>query len=120
MQIYNTAYDIASEYEIPFTNLNNNYNVIGFDFSLDMTDPAHANYRGSTKISRYIGTTLKEKYLLNDNRSNQLYATWQRNADHYQQINYNQNLKECVDIDAYLKQIVSNQYYFPLVSSGRV
>jgi hypothetical protein len=117
MQILNYAYDIALEYNIQFTNLNNSYDEIGYDFSLDMADWSHANHRGSTKISRYIGTILKEKYSLNDNRNNQLYASWQRNADHFQQINYNQNLKECGDLDEYSELIVNNQYYFPLVSA---
>jgi len=117
MQILNYAYDIALEYDIPFTNFNNRYDEIGFDFSLDMADRNHANYRGSTKISRYIGTMLKEKYTISDKRNNQLYASWQRNADHYWQINYNQNLKECRDLDEYSELIVNNQYYFPLVSA---
>jgi hypothetical protein len=85
MQIFNNAYDIAAEYDIPFTNLNNNYIKIDFDFSLDMADAAHANHRGSTKISRYIGKKLKEKYSLNDNRNNPLYITWQRNTDYFWQ-----------------------------------
>jgi hypothetical protein len=116
MQVLNYAQDIAMEYNIPFTNLNNDYEKIGFNFSLDMANEGHANYRGSTKISRYIGTMLKEKYSLNDNRNNQLYASWQREADHFWQCIYNQNLRGCRDLDEYSELIVNNQYYFPLVS----
>jgi hypothetical protein len=117
MQIFNYAYDIALEYNIPFTNLNNSYDKIGFDFSLDMAIYGHANHRGSIKISRYVGNQLKEKYTISDKRNNQLYASWQRNADHFWQNIYNQNLKECRDLDEYSKLIVNNQYYFPIVSA---
>jgi hypothetical protein len=112
MQIFNYAYDVALEYGIPFKNFNNSYDYekIGIDFSLDMRDGGHTNHRGSTKISRYIGTMLKEKYIISDNRNNQLYATWQRNADNYWQSIYNQDLKECIDIDKYLELIVNSQY----------
>jgi len=110
MQKLNYAYDIALEYDIPFTNLNNSYDKIGFDFSLDMADENHANYRGSTKISRYIGAKIKEKYNISDKRNNQLYASWQRNADHFWRNNNNFYLKENIDIDAYLEQIVNGGY----------
>jgi len=83
--IFNYAYDIASEYNVSFTNLNRHYDEIGFDFSLDMADNDHANYRGNIKISRYIGTRLKEKYIIDDKRNNRLYASWQRNADYFWQ-----------------------------------
>jgi hypothetical protein len=83
MQIFNSAYDIASEYNISFTNLNCNYDEIGFDFESDMADSAHPNHRGSTKISHYIAVKLKEKYIISDNRNNILYATWQRDANYY-------------------------------------
>jgi hypothetical protein len=89
MRIFNSAYDIALEYNILFTNLNNNYDKIGFDFSLDMADADHANHRGNIKLSRYIGTKLKEKYSLSDNRNDPLYATWQRNADYFWQSEHN-------------------------------
>jgi hypothetical protein len=112
MQILNYACDIAMEYAIPFRNFNNSYDYekIGFDFSLDMVDVVHANHRGNIKISRYIGTILKEKYIINDNRNNQLYATWQRNADHFWRNDNNFYLKEETDIDKYLELIVNSQY----------
>jgi hypothetical protein len=108
--IFNNANDIATEYNTPFTNLNNNYDKIGFDFLLDMADWGHANYRGNIKISRYIGTKLKEKYIISDNRENPLYASWQRNADYFWRVIDNQNLKECIGINEYLEQIINSQY----------
>jgi len=110
MQVFNTANDIALEYGITFTNLNNSYDEIGFDFSWDMTDAGHPNNKGSLKISRYVGKKLREKYDISDNRNNQLYATWQRNADYYYRNNLNLYLKDFLDVDAYLEQIVNNQY----------
>jgi len=114
IQVFNTANDIALKYNIPFTNLNNSYDEIGFDFSSDMADSHHANQRGNLKISRHIGEKLKEKYIISDNRDNKKYATWQKNANYYCQFYYNQYLKECVDIGTYLEQIVNNRQYMIL------
>jgi hypothetical protein len=91
MQIFNYAYDIASEYDISFTNFNSNYDEIEIDFKSDIADGSHLNHRGSTKISRYIATKLKEKYIISDNRNNSLYATWQRDADYFWQSIKDQN-----------------------------
>jgi hypothetical protein len=81
--IFNTASDIAQEYDIPFTNFNNIYEELGFDFLSDMADRNHANHHGSTKISNFLGKMLKEKYALRDNRNNPKMITWQKNADYF-------------------------------------
>jgi len=119
-EIFNSAYDIASEYNVSFTNLNNHYDDIGFDFGLHMADEEHVNSEGSLIISRYIGSKLKGKYTISDNRNNPLYATWQRNADYYWQVIYNQVLGELlIGNDTLFEYIVDNQYYLPLISDSQ-
>ena len=88
-QIYNTASDIAAEYEIPFLNCNLLNGEIGIDWSVDNADGSHLNYSGNQKFSKYIGQYLVNNYKITDHREDKKYSTWQNQADYIRQTFYN-------------------------------
>ena len=71
-QLFNTAGDIASAYNVPFLNSNLVVSEIGLDYSTDAADTDHLNYKGNQKFSKYIG-----KYLIEHFRPRQgKFAIW--------------------------------------------
>lgn len=85
---FNRASDIASEYNVSFINCNLLFDEIGLDFTTDVADKEHLNYKGTPKLSRYIGKHIKEKYGIPDRRSDEKYVSWQRHADYIRQKYY--------------------------------
>ena len=87
---YNKASDIAEDYNVPFMNCNLLYDDIGLDLSTDVADKEHLNYKGTPKLSRYIGKLIKEKYDIPDRRGDEKYSSWQRHADYIRKTYYKQ------------------------------
>lgn len=85
---FNKASDITKEYNIPFINCNLIPDEIGLDFSTDVADKEHLNYKGTPKLSRYIGKYIKEKYDIPDRRGSEKYVSWQRHADYIRETYY--------------------------------
>lgn len=108
--LYNTASDIAAEYDVDFIDCNCFLSEIGIDYATDAADGAHLNYRGSQKYSQYIGEFLKSNFAISDRREDPKYASWQRNADYISRMIYNQELKELTDIHTISKKILDDDY----------
>lgn len=85
---FNRASDICDEYNVPFINCNLLFDNIGLNFTTDVADQDHLNYKGNQKFSRYIGYILKEKYLIPDCRGDERYSSWQRHAEYIRQTYY--------------------------------
>ena len=63
--------EFANNNKIDYYNLKENINEIGIDFSKDTYDGGiHLNLTGATKLSKYFGNILSEKYNLTDYRLN--------------------------------------------------
>lgn len=108
--LFNTASDIASEYNVNFINCNLSLSEIGIDYTTDAADGNHLNYKGNQKFTRYIGALLKDNYVISDHRGDTNYASWQRNADYISQQIYNQELSEMDDAEDIFKKIWNEDY----------
>lgn len=73
---YNRAAEIGAEYGVPFVNFNLSYDEIGLDFSTDLGDPSHLNYRGNVKYTRYLAEYLRSRYDIPDRRGEDGYASY--------------------------------------------
>ena len=74
---HNTTNLIAAKYGIEFLDLN--LEDIGIDWINDTKDEgAHLNYKGSKKVSLYIGNYLKETGLVEDHRADNRYRLWEK------------------------------------------
>ena len=109
--IYNMATKIAEEYNVPFINLNYNYDDYNLDFSKDFADIVHVNYLGAEKIAKYLGRYLKDNYDLPDRRGDPKYYSWEMNAKYQDKEIYNFELKQYTNIYEYIKKVKNTNDY---------
>ena len=103
--IYLSAEEIAGEYQIPFINYNLDYDRIGLNFSTDIADGDHLNIYGQEKFTKYLGDYISANYNLPDRRNNEIYQSWEINADSYYQSIQDVPLKSCTNLSDYLANI---------------
>ncbi|MCR5419582.1 MAG: SGNH/GDSL hydrolase family protein [Lachnospiraceae bacterium] len=82
---YNTIFDIADEYEVPYIDFNKLYDEMGLDFNTDMAEILHLNRSGNEKFTRYLGQYLVDNYALTDHRNDPRYASWEADAKYQRQ-----------------------------------
>lgn len=111
----NTAADIASEYNVDFVNYNLLYDEIGIDFSCDVADVHHLNYKGSQKYTQSLGEYIINHYDIPDRRGNDEYESWELNSQYLASMIKNQQLAEASDISGIIQNI-DNQEYLLFVS----
>lgn len=73
---YNRAAEIAKEYDVPFIDFNRFYDEMELDFSEDMADNYHLNYKGNVKYTRYLAEYIKNHYEIPDHRGEALYESY--------------------------------------------
>lgn len=115
---YNTASDIAEEYGIPFVNCNLLCDEIGIDYSTDVPDVGHLNYKGNQKYSNFIGSFLTENFAISDRRGDVSYESWQRNAVYIAQMIEDQILKETIDMEQIAKKLLNPNYWIFFTVDG--
>lgn len=117
--IFNSAKEIADEYGVEFINYNSSvfYDKLQFDFSQDMADTGHMNYKGNVKFSRFLGESIFLKYDLPDRRNDSKWASWERNAEYFDATINNRKLKDQSDFNAYVKYVMENPNYTMVVST---
>ena len=113
--LYNTAADIAAEYDIDFWDGNCHLQEIGIDYATDAADTSHLNYRGSRKFALFLGKYLKDHYEISDRRDDPEFLSWQRNCDYITQQICNQKLREQQDANTIIAGL-SNPNYLLLIS----
>lgn len=92
---FNQAEAVANDYGVPFYNFLTEYKeAVGIDYKTDFADNQHLNYLGNTKLTRFIANRLKENYNIPDNRGNEKYVSWDKDAEvYYNQLeNHNNSL----------------------------
>lgn len=71
--------EYAQEHDVLYLDLNLYAEELGIDWKSDTLDGGdHLNEAGATKVSKYLGTFLKERYGLTDHRGNAAYTVWDR------------------------------------------
>lgn len=91
---------------------------IGFDYSTDMAEHAHVNYRGAKKITSHMGSYLKENYSLPDQRQQPEFARWQQLAEIEQRDMQDGALKMEADLSILLEMAKQPEYLFVLQTQG--
>ena len=88
LAMINTVGDIISEYGVDFVNYNDpeRFESFGFDVDVDFQDPSHTNVNGSWKFTKVFGQYLKDEYGLKDHRGEEAYASWDEQAQKYEEI----------------------------------
>ena len=110
---YNTIFDIADEYGIPYLDYNKLYDEMGLDFGKDIAEVLHLNRSGNEKFSRHLGRYIKDNYDLADHRGDSRYASWEADALHQRQDTLRYRLEQAAeneDSAGYL-ELLDNKYY---------
>lgn len=81
--IVNGVQDYAGQWNVPFVNLLYHTDEMGFDFTRDMADVQHVNWRGQAKVTAWLGRYLTEHYNLPDRRGEEAYQDWNEALDGY-------------------------------------
>ncbi len=113
--LYNTASDIAAEYNVDFLDANSYLHEIGIDYAGDAADTSHLNYRGNQKFSHFLGNYLKNHYEISDRRGDPAFQSWQRNCDYIAQQIRNQELRESQELSGITDRL-SDQNYLLFIS----
>ena len=84
---YNTIFDIADEYGVPYVDFNKMYDELGLDFNTDFAEILHLNRSGNAKFTDYLGKYLRDNYGLADHRGDARYVSWDADALYQRQDN---------------------------------
>lgn len=83
---HNEVAAYASERGIPYLDLNLLEKELQIDWNRDSLDGGdHLSANGAVKVSRYLGTYLKEHYMLPDHRKETKYAQWNEDLKMYEE-----------------------------------
>ena len=108
---FNQAKQVADEFGIPFYNFLTEYkDEIGLDYSTDFTDSQHLNYLGNTKLTKFLSNIIRANYNVPDNRGNELYESWEKDAEVYYNQLENHNNALITSIADYSSVIRNNRY----------
>lgn len=111
-QLFNTVEDITEEYGVEFINYNFLYDELGLDFSTDIADQDHLNYKGSQKFTFVLGKDITEKYNVSDRRGQEGYESWEADADYIAAIINNQKMLESNSVDELMNTTKNGDYAF--------
>lgn len=75
-KIYNYIGTIAGSEGVDFWDFNRQYEEMGLDFSVDISDGSHLSYTGNYKFSDYLGKMIKENFDVPDRRGDKKYVSW--------------------------------------------
>lgn len=108
---FNTAKEIAAECGCEFYNFLSDYkDALGIDYSEDFADSQHLNYKGNTKLTRFFGEILKEKYNIPDRRSDAKYSSWEADARVYYNQLENHLVSENDELNDYSSALTNSRY----------
>lgn len=114
--IYNSVAEIVRDYGVSFVDFNEYYDEIGLDPASDCAEWSHLNYTGSEKFSKYLGEYILKRYSIEDHRGDDMYVSWDRNAEHYHRIEYYYQVRNTTDIEEYLQLLLKGEGYTVCIS----
>ena len=115
---YNRGAEIAAEYGIPFMDFNNFYEKMELDFSTDMADNSHLNYRGNVKYTKYLANYLKSNYEIPDRRGQEGYESYDVIAKDCMMRTKNAEVSDTVDLADFLEKIQDEHYVIFCSANG--
>ena len=114
---YLAGKQIAEEYGMPFINGNELYDELEIDFASDYSDSSgHLNYTGAQKVTRHLGQYLAENYYIPDHRGDEIYESWQINADQFDRFQFYDHLPDTTALGDYTRILSEGGDYTVLLS----
>ncbi len=76
--------ELAGQLGVPYLDVNEVIDEIGFDYALDVRSDAHYNLSGAIKWTMYLGGWLKEQFTFPDRREDKAYAWYETQRPVYE------------------------------------
>ena len=115
---FRTAEFIAEyEYGSPFLNFVTEYkSALGLDYKTDFADSQHLNFKGNTKLTRFMGDYIKTHYDVPDRRNDTKYESWEKDAEVYYKQLENYEVTQINKLSEY-KAVFKNDRYKIVMTS---
>lgn len=95
--------DFAAERGVPYLNLIDKAEQLGIDPETDSQDGLHLNYRGSVKLTDYIGEYIHNSFNVKDHRNEKGYESFEEDYQAYLEYLPEGILKTVQRLDVYLE-----------------
>lgn len=115
---YKYVQNLAESNGVPYLNLLQLREELELDPSTDFVDVQHMSHYGAQKVTGYLGTYLKENYVLEDKRGLPQYALWDENVKARQHEVRNEDLKKIGNVGAYMRSLGSLEDYTIVFSAS--
>ena len=112
----NAAKEFAEAHGIPLLDFNEMRYDVGLVDKTDFVDHFHCNAYGAKKVTGYVMNYLKERYQLEDHRTEAEYAAWDMDLKWYRHLEAQAFLKEAATPEDYLKQLSEMEGVISIVS----
>ncbi len=80
-KIYNSIEEMARDNGVDYVNMNKFTDVMGLNTQEHYNDDSHLNFQGSCVFSSYLGSYIKDNYVIEDHRGKEEYETWDAFSD---------------------------------------
>lgn len=116
-EIMNGVAEYSASLGIPFLNLIDEADNMGYDPAIDMmNDFHHCNMNGAAKVSDFLGTYLSKNYDIPNHAGESSYYHWDMDLEMYLQTLEKNALYEIEDIGEYLSKVADNPYMTVVLS----
>lgn len=115
---YKYIENLAESNGVPYLNLLQLREELELDPNTDFLDAQHMSHYGAQKVTRYLGTYLKENYELEDKRGFPQYALWDENVKARQHEVRNVELKKIGNIGTYMRSLKNLEDYTIVFSAS--
>jgi hypothetical protein len=85
--VYNSIEEMAISNNVAYVNMNKSIDAIGLKADEHYNDDSHLNYQGSCVFSYYLGSYIKDNYVIEDHRGDEDYETWDAFSDRVENAN---------------------------------
>ena len=111
-------YIAESKYNSQFFNFLTEYkDTIGLDYTTDFSDAQHLNYKGNTKLTRFLADYIKSEYDIPDRRNDAKYDSWQKDSEVYYKQLENHEASLITTLREYT-DVVKNERYTVVMTSS--
>lgn len=111
LKMHKYVQELAEEGGVPFLNFVQMQEELELDAHADFVDWQHVNHYGAQKVTEYLGTYLKENYVLEDRRGLPEYALWEENVRAREHEVRNEELKKIGNVSTYVRSLGSLEGY---------
>lgn len=111
-EMHNAIQELADESNVEFVDFNSKQmcDAMGYDFTTDMMDREHMNYRGAHKFTKLLGKILVSDYGLSDHRGDDGYSFYDNDLEKYKRQVAANDLHLINDASEYIKEVSEDNY----------